>query len=212
MRRRDTILVAILINAGLLVILFATAVTRHEEGRGERVLPREEQRIVVEQEHQPPRLQQPSYPIRDEVDALLSDWAREEAEVTTAKIDPLPSPPHEEMKSVEVVVKRGDSLDRIARANCTSVEAIVRANRLRTTTLQVGQKLTIPLQKEEVQKAAQYKSGEGIEEDLYTIRSGDNPWLIAMKFHLPLEELLELNNLDEESARRLKPGDQIRIR
>jgi LysM repeat protein len=48
--------------------------------------------------------------------------------------------------------------------------------------------------------------------DYYTVKVGDNPWMIAMKHHLKLEELLKLNGLNEEKARKLKPGDRLRIK
>jgi len=48
--------------------------------------------------------------------------------------------------------------------------------------------------------------------DYYTVKVGDNPWTIAMKHHMKVEELLRINSLNEEKARKLKPGDRLRIR
>ena len=50
------------------------------------------------------------------------------------------------------------------------------------------------------------------DDEYYVVRSGDNPWLIAMRNRIDLQDLLRLNDLDEESARRLKPGDKLRVR
>lgn len=45
----------------------------------------------------------------------------------------------------------------------------------------------------------------------YTVKNGDNPWTIAVKNHMKVDELLKLNHLDADKAKRLKPGDQLRI-
>ncbi len=46
----------------------------------------------------------------------------------------------------------------------------------------------------------------------YIVKHGDNPWTIAVKNKIKVEELLRLNNLDESKAKKLKPGDQLRIK
>jgi hypothetical protein len=46
----------------------------------------------------------------------------------------------------------------------------------------------------------------------YIVKSGDNPWSIAIKNHIKFDELLRLNHLDEEKAKKLKPGDKLRIK
>lgn len=56
------------------------------------------------------------------------------------------------------------------------------------------------------------KEKEGDESSMYIIKSGDNPWKIARKFHISFEKLLELNNLDEAKAKNLKIGQRIKIR
>jgi LysM repeat protein len=127
---------------------------------------------------------------------------------------------------VQVTVKRGDILERIARANGTTVDEIMRANHLPNTKLKIGQVLKVPVSKQLVKKAplkpaaapkvVTQKSVTGSTEQggirYYTIKSGDNPWAIANKFRMPLEEFLKVNNLNEERARKLKPGDKVRVR
>jgi LysM repeat protein len=44
------------------------------------------------------------------------------------------------------------------------------------------------------------------------MKVGENPWAIAIRHHMKLDELLRLNGLNEEKARKLKPGDRLRIR
>ncbi|HYE79555.1 MAG TPA: LysM peptidoglycan-binding domain-containing protein [bacterium] len=43
----------------------------------------------------------------------------------------------------------------------------------------------------------------------YTVKSGDNPWIIAKKFGIPVEELLQANNLSEKSV--LAIGQKLTI-
>ena len=109
-------------------------------------------------------------------------------------------------------MKKGDSLDKIARANKTTVEAIAEESNLTTTRLQIGQVLQVPLPKAKKAVEMVAVASELSEDHYYTVRSGDNPWTIAMKSRVSVDELLKLNNLDEEKARKLRPGDRIRIK
>ena len=47
--------------------------------------------------------------------------------------------------------------------------------------------------------------------EYYTIKVGENPWAIALRHNMKLDELLRLNGLNEEKARKLRPGDRLRI-
>lgn len=121
------------------------------------------------------------------------------------------SPPakSQEISLQEIVVQKGDSLDRIAKKYSTSVDALLKCNHLSSTFLKVGQKLKLPPQTTKATPAPLF-TPEGAE--YYTMKVGDNPWSIAMKHHLKVDELLKLNGLNEEKARKLKPGDRLRIR
>ena len=96
------------------------------------------------------------------------------------------------------------------------MDEILRLNQLSGNILRVGQVLKIPDQRGAAPIAKQKPSIEKAPGDLspeyYTVKVGDNPWGIAMKHHIKVEELLKLNNLNEERARRLKPGDRLRIK
>ncbi len=207
MSRRDTILIAVLINVGLLVILFATAITSDEV----------EPLYVTSIDPMPvetpiaavPEPAPTTYVIKDEVDEVLSQYT-EEPEPAPLVIA-TPEAPKADM--VEITVKRGDSLDKIARGNGSTIDAIMEANNLAKTTLQIGQVLQVPLTKKipGIKKRISADTAKA-SEDFYTIRSGDNPWVIAMKYRIPLDELLALNGLNEDSARKLKPGDRIRVK
>ena len=210
MSRRDTIIIAVLINACLLVILFATSITKREE-KGfasnyempttkpvpsiqfndvERSLVKETKSVSVEE----------SYPLRSSIAMQTPVKVEEKKEIFEEKKEHPKA-----LKHFEVTVKSGDYLDKIARVNNVSVSDIMSFNGLKTTQLRIGQVLRIP-QKEEKEGAkpkAQLKQ--------YIVKTGDTPWGIAHKNNMQLEELLKLNHLDKESSRHLKPGDTLYI-
>lgn len=123
-------------------------------------------------------------------------------------------------KGVEITVKRGDVLEKIARANGTTVEQIRTLNQLKNDRLTVGQTLFVPAstEKKTLQQAKPEtknlteKKNSVDEVEYYVIKSGDNPWKIAKQYHVKFEDLLKLNHLDEEKARNLKIGDRIRVK
>lgn len=224
MSRRDTIIIAVLINAGLLVVLFSTAL---KSNKGEEV-------AVVATHHEMPLAvgapelpsQRPvalASPPQDEVDQLLRQFAPSipiDATAPVATFTPEPkqdfaqelnafaAPATESVAAMlEVVVKKGDVLEKIARTYHTTVDEIMRTNHLATTRLKIGQVLKIAGGKKGAGGAVTDSSHQ-----YYTVKNGDNPWTIAVKNHMKVEELLRLNHLDADKARRLKPGDQLRIK
>lgn len=254
MNRRDVIIIAVLVNAGLLVVLFASALKSGNDQPSISAQPEPLQStpVVVQSETLPP-------PRGDEVDQVLSQFAAVNSSSMTSPAtatpvlqplsqsipeqssldtqSPLPgfsndlpslspqqglsaspavsfSPPvHEEKPEPafkEVKVKKGDALEKIARTHHTTVQEIMRANRLASTQLKIGQVLKIPT-KNKAGSSSNVAASSG-ESKFYTVKNGDNPWTIAVKNHIKVDELLKLNGLDEEKARKLKPGDQLRIR
>ncbi len=146
--------------------------------------------------------------------------------------EPIPATPkpqkseNESPKIIEVTVKRGDSLDKIARVNGSSIKAIKDANQLKNDRLDIGQVLQVPVTGKKAatassttskgttttKKTSQTNTQIAGDAQYYTVKSGDSPWKIAKQFNLNLDDLLKLNNLNEEKARNLKAGDKIRIR
>jgi LysM repeat protein len=66
--------------------------------------------------------------------------------------------------------------------------------------------------KAEAKAKATKAQAAGASDEFYIVKSGDNPWKIAKKFHISFEKLLQLNHLDEAKARNLKVGSRLRIR
>lgn len=241
MSRRDTIIVAVLVNAALILILFATAVKSDDS----------EKTLKPTHLAQNSKIKSLESPLQEDLLSELNQYVStvptfgdpveeeiffpEESTVAFAIAPPpqereivIPKKEESSQSTVTVTVKKGDFLEKIAKANNSSVSAIMKANQLASTQLKIGQVLKIPVKNgassevasssttQTTQKpAAEVKpkpSAVSSGEDFYVVKEGDNPWLISSRNHLKLEELLRLNGLDEQKARRLRPGDRLRIR
>jgi len=250
MNKKDIIIVAALLNAATLAALFMLAVRIDDEAV---IHPSEivhTETLLTEadtQEATPWTMADTKIYATDEVDDILREFdALASAEVIPEipkavaysnpeqkrTIPEIPDNFNEEPlpRFVDVTVKKGDILDRIARSNGTTVTEIKRVNNLKSERLSIGQVLKVPVgvakkdseptpkhvteQKQpnaSVAKKTQAQSPAG-DTIYYTIKSGDSPWKISKQMNIKMEDLLELNHLDEEKARNLKIGDRIRIR
>lgn len=245
MNRKHTILLAVFINAAMLIVLFAMTWTTQEE-------------IALAPTHEVSEVSTPAkntapQMFGEELDFLL----RAETTATTSHAESVPgvelgtsdsakaAPPNvpivhslppvvsisqqqqlaaQQMppKSLEALtptltnletrVKKGDTLEKLAKAHHTTVDEIIKLNHLPSSFLRVGQVLKLPQEKPSEAKPTQVEKSVVTGPEYYTVKVGDNPWMIANKHHLKLEELLKLNGLNEEKARKLKPGDRLRIK
>jgi len=221
--RRDTIIIAVLVNAGLLAILFATALNTDDDSvvtdRGEI------RQAMAEASYQPIQTPQNKSQVRDEVDQLLrqhrypvaqSSLALSQATTPqTSQNTPHPA----EVRYKEITVKRGDHLGKIAQTYGITVEALKRTNGLNNAQLQIGQILRIPVlpsqqatTQQQATALAEATPSTAVAAEYYVVQRGDNPWTIAKKNEVRVSDLLRLNNLDNEKARGLKVGQKLRIR
>ena len=102
----------------------------------------------------------------------------------TLPSNPLPIPPIDDDESEEYseyIVQKGDSLWKISRDYNISVKDLIDINNLTTTTLQIGDKLLVPI-KTNV-------------EQTYIVKRGDTLWSIAKENNITVNELKEKNNL-----------------
>lgn len=83
-------------------------------------------------------------------------------------------------KTIYTVVK-GDTLYQIAQKYSVSVQDIIDANNLVSTSLSIGQKLLIPTSNNK--------------DTLYTVVSGDSLYKIANQYGVTVDEIKKLNNL-----------------
>ncbi|MBS0615827.1 MAG: LysM peptidoglycan-binding domain-containing protein [Verrucomicrobia bacterium] len=234
MNRRDTIIIAVLLNAGLLIVLFATSLKSE-------TTPSDAVPVIAQVEQPAPTIvsapmtaadMQPLpsassmangvqvSSIADEVEQAArqytppavatestTNFAAEIAAINppTPAFEPKPEPSYKEVK-----VKKGDALEKIARHHHVSVDELMKANQLTSTRLKIGQTLKIPSKQTEVAAAAPSEITDAAVK-YYTVKPGDNPWTIAVKNHMKVEDLLKLNNMNEQQAKRLKVGDKLRI-
>lgn len=226
MSRREIIVVVAIVNIALLAILFITA-ERLEDIPPSSVTVAIASPAADELPAATPTISQSristisEIPV-DEVDTVLRDFA---VTVAASHKGPYPDAPLTtgevpvDMTSpgsvyTDIVVKKGDFLEKIARQHNTTIEVIKQANGMTSDHLKIGQVLRIPLFSSPEIASSQGPSliaQKGNMEGQYRIKSGDNPWKIAKQLHMSVEDLLRLNGLDEGSARNLKPGDTIRI-
>ena len=245
MTRRDTIIAAVLVNAGLMIVLFASALK--SDSKGEELSSRQARQ--VEPQFDQGNNKEMAATQGDEVDQVLKQYAQPApaSAVAAQPIDSVGLPAESQQQSfaddlraitlpelvaqpvaapaaqpsspppatnfslaaIDYKVKKGDVLEKIARHHHCTVDEIMRQNQLTTTNLRIGQALKIP--SSSVAQATPSSSSTNASPKYYTVKNGDNPWTIAMKNHMKVEDLLKLNNLDQEKARKLKPGDQLRI-
>ena len=104
-------------------------------------------------------------------------------------------------ESFEYTVRRGDSLWTIADRFHTTTKTIESLNRLRSSTLQVGQVIVIP-------KGVKSASPGKIKK--YTVKEGDSPYLIARRHRMNLAKFLKLNKLTPRSM--IFPGQILLVK
>lgn len=248
MTRRDMIIVAVLVNAALLAILFMMAINSDDDS----ITSTPESQPIAEVSVIDTSIAQeitvtPGTPV-EESDNTLKDFPntnnpqlpvipeegtqdlpqdvhpQQPEDVKPETNVPEPHPEKDPKKLVTITVKKGDSLDKIAKANGTTVKAIKTENQLKTDKLDIGQVLRVPVgsKKSKAEKVAKTEKPAKESKDsklvassdteYYTIKNGDNPWKIAKKFNIKVSEFLKLNDLDEEKARNLKVGEKVRVK
>lgn len=206
MNRRDTIIIAVLINTALLVGLFFSAVKPEKEVH----LAKAVQPPVVKVKPEPLPLPQKIAPKK------TSEEKPVKATLVEKKVDQTAQKYQEALKKSnalkEVRVEKGDTLDKIAKANSVNVSDLMATNQLTSSSLSIGQVLTIPDIKVAPSPPPVKKEPEPVQAEYYVVKSGDNPWTIARKNKMQLDELLRLNNMNEQKAKSLRVGDKLRIK
>jgi len=243
MTRKDTIIISVLVNAGLLLVLFISALSTKDNVGIQQSM--EVASAILEEN--PDGMRSPLYngnivddvkdhtnmsfpyePLNDEKSELIksdltkSEQKKEEDKQIVHKLpeivksEKLKSDNEKKEKFIEVIVKKGDTLEKIAKRNNVSIAIIRNVNNLSGSLLKEGQGLLIPVVDNEkpVAKELLNENKEKIypQAEYYIVKCGDNPWTIAIKHHLKVSELIRLNNLNNEKAKKLRPGDRLRIR
>jgi peptidoglycan DL-endopeptidase LytF len=221
MNRKDTILVAVLINAGVLVVLFTSAL---KNKHSDHLIKEPEISTTLETKLEPVSI------MKDEIDLAIENAKKleiarqEEPKVPQELIleqsqselvinEPVISHQSHASSMIDVTVKKGDFLAKIAKRHNVTVEEIMKINNLKNTNLRIGQVLKVP-QTIAVQAPTEpaIKQEAASSSKVYTMKPGDNPWTIAQKHKMKVDELLKLNNLTPEKAKHLKVGDKLKVK
>lgn len=241
MSRRDTIIVAVLINACLLVVLFATAITKKEEPQiassyketpiipAPQVLDFEEiERSLVKES----RSLNQSYPLVPNATPSAEPLTTPIAFSEEISLQPPKAPTPPQVTPMTQTAKVSTSTSRadtsaaakdkkyieITVKNGDYLDKIGRENNTSVSEIMSYNSL----------KNTQLRVGQVLRIPVkgqvdttakknatlkqYTVKPGDTPWKIANEHHMQVDELLKLNHLDKESSKRLKPGDTLYIR
>ena len=104
-------------------------------------------------------------------------------------------------KFLEYVVRKGDSLWKIANRFGTTTKTIQSLNQLNNTHLKIGQVLVI---------SRDLTATEKIDTKNYKVLKGDSPYIIAQKHQMNLSEFLRLNSLTPRST--IFPGQILIVK
>ena len=237
MSRRDTIIISVLVNAALIAVLFISAVTTKSSVEDQKIATSTilEKTTIEAKEmfaaktnpiEEKPAIEDKEKDIQNQFVSLMEEKNLIDAKPIQKEEEKIVYKLPEVVRNVEkipayrddvfeIVIKSGDTLERIARANQVKIAQITKLNGLENSFLKIGQKLLIPKVTNTIQKTERLKEIRPIQKtqsEFYIVKVGDNPYTIAIKHSIKPNELLKLNNLDEKKARRLKPGDKLRIR
>lgn len=153
--------------------------------------------------------------------AAPADDVAEEIEIVTppalpAASEPAPAAPAPATATVTAkhLVASGETLYGIARKYNVSTEAISKANpQLKGHNIISGTYLNIPVKADSDagRAAAAHAAAHEPISPTYTIQKGDTLARIARKHKISTAKLMKLNNLSERDARRIKPGDKLKV-
>ncbi|MFS8651436.1 MAG: LysM peptidoglycan-binding domain-containing protein [Caldibacillus sp.] len=140
--------------------------------------------------------------------AGLNGWEKKSAEKTKEEPKPQPKPKEKTVSKQQenstytvYTVKKGDSLWKIAQKYKTTVDELVKLNKVKNPDLiYPGQKLKVPAKAPSKPTAAVY----------HTVKKGDTLWGIAKKYGTTVNKLVSLNKIKNPDL--IFPGQKIRIK
>ena len=112
-------------------------------------------------------------------------------------------------------IKSGESLWTIARKYQISINLLKTTNHLKSEKLRIGRNLLIPAKSfspsKTIAAVIPEKSSRMIvaKDNKYRVKSGDSLWLIAKRFDVHVQQIVEWNNIKGDQL--LKPGLELKI-
>ena len=106
----------------------------------------------------------------------------------------------------EHIVAKGETLSHIAARHGTSVAALQRANRLTSTRLRIGQRLSVPGSATSP-AAVRAVASSGARE--HRVVEGDNLWVLARRYGTNVDALASANDLPQDAT--LRPGQRLQL-
>ena len=104
------------------------------------------------------------------------------------------APEDRKARLINYEVRPGDSLWTLAKRYNTTTKKIQDMNNLNSAHLNIGQTLKIP-------------TGPLHGFDVYSVKQGDSPFIIARRFNMRLDDFFRINNLDKSSI--IHPGQRV---
>ena len=108
------------------------------------------------------------------------------------------------LKVCSFTLRRGDSIERLARALGTKPETLLAMNEIKSA--RPGDSILLPVRARELGTLLAHSENEEV---FYAVRKGDTLYSIAKKHDLSVGELRELNELSKEA--KLRIGQKLRV-
>lgn len=94
------------------------------------------------------------------------------------------------------LIKKGDTLNRIAYRYGVSVAALKSTNKLSSNRIRAGKTLLIPTQGQPARALAESATNNSSQKLTHRVSAGDTLWSIARRYQVKLDQLLSWNNLN----------------
>jgi membrane-bound lytic murein transglycosylase D len=126
-------------------------------------------------------------------------------------------PAYKPVKPTKYVVKKGDTLGKIAQEHQTTIKSLQELNKLSTQTIKIGTELDVPSLNTKKTSIAKLSSKNtetktatnNKKQTVHIVKNGDSLWKLSKDYKIPMQNIAMKNNLSSKSI--LKPGQQILI-
>lgn len=112
----------------------------------------------------------------------------------------------------EHIIKKGETIDKIAQRYGSSITAIKDVNRIQSNVIRTGNTLLIPksqkpLKEYSLTQTQRYGKPSGSNKTVHKVKRGDSLWNISRTYGVTVDKLCKWNGLNKRSI--LKPGQKL---